>query len=74
MSGRSRSLKLVRMPGLTPTAASLVASVFNLDGRPRYIHAGWFLISVANLVIILTMIAVFAIAIAVPFPRDRKKK
>ena len=54
--------------------AFLLAWVVDLNGRPRYIHSGWFLISVANLVIILTMIAVFAIAIAVPFPRDRKRK
>ncbi len=62
------------MFGFIPTVAGLVASVFNLDGRPRYIHAGWFLISVANLVIVLAMIAVFAIAIALPFPRDRRKQ
>jgi hypothetical protein len=52
--------------------ATLIAAVVNLDGRPRYVHSGWFLISVANLVVVLAMIAVFAIAIAIPFPRDRK--
>lgn len=54
--------------------ASLIAAVVNLDGRPRYIHSGWFLISVANLVVVLAMIAVFALAIALPFPRDRKRR
>jgi hypothetical protein len=53
--------------------ARLIGAVINLDGRPRYVHSGWFLISVANLVIILAMIAVFALAIALPFPRERKR-
>ncbi|MBV8080960.1 MAG: hypothetical protein JO186_11375 [Actinobacteria bacterium] len=51
--------------------AALVGAVVNLDGRPRYIHSGWFLISTANLVVIVAMLAVFALAIAAPFPRDR---
>ena len=53
--------------------AGLISAVVNLDGRPRYVHSGWFLISVANLVIVLAMIAVFALAIALPFPRERKR-
>jgi uncharacterized membrane protein len=49
----------------------LVAALVNL-GRPgHYIHWGWFHISVANFVVILLMIAVFALAIAVPFVRVR---
>jgi len=51
---------------------SLLAALVPLDGRPRYVHHGWFLISVANLVVIVAMIAVFALAIALPFPGDRK--
>ena len=53
-----------------PGATMLVASLFSLNGRPRYIHEGWFLISVANLTVILLMIAVFCLALALPFPRD----
>jgi hypothetical protein len=53
--------------------ATLISAVVNLDGRPRYVHSGWFLISFANLVVVLAMIAVFAIAIALPFPRARKR-
>ena len=52
---------------------SLLASLIDLNGRPRYIHSGWFLISIANLVVILTMIAVFAVALVVPFPKDGSK-
>jgi len=50
----------------------LLLSVFSLDGRPRYIHTGWFLISVANLVVVLVMLALFALAIALPFPHGGK--
>ena len=54
--------------------AAALGAVVDLDGRPHYIHSGWFLISVANLGVILAMIAVFALAIALPFPRDRGEK
>jgi hypothetical protein len=50
---------------------SSVASMISLNGRPHYLQSGWFLISVANLVVIVAMIAVFALAIAIPFPRGR---
>jgi hypothetical protein len=62
--------KLLRMPSLAP----LVAAVFHLDGRPRYVHSGWFLISVPNLIVILLMIVVFVLAIVIPFPHSRKKQ
>jgi hypothetical protein len=61
---------------LATAAASLghglLAAVVDLDGRPRYLHSGWFLISAANLAVIVAMIVVFALAIALPFPRDRR--
>ncbi len=57
---------------LTSLAQLPVAAVIDLSGRPRYLHSGWFLISVANLVVIVAMIVVFALAIWLPFPRDRE--
>jgi hypothetical protein len=54
--------------------AEFLGAVVDLNGRPHYIHSGWFLISVANLVVILLMILVFALAIALPFPRDREQQ
>jgi hypothetical protein len=53
---------------------SLVGAVINLNGRPHYVHSGWFLISVANLAVIVAMIVVFALAIALPFPRAKKER
>ena len=57
-------------PALT-LGHGLLGAVVDLNGRPRYLHSGWFLISAANLAVILAMIGVFALAIAIPFPRDR---
>jgi hypothetical protein len=53
-------------------AVGLLAAVFDLNGRPRYIHSGWFLISVGNLVVIALMIAVFVLALVLPFPGRRR--
>jgi hypothetical protein len=52
-------------------AVQPLASLFSLNGRPRYLHAGWFLISVANLVVIVTMIVVFVLALFLPFPHGK---
>ena len=51
---------------------SVLGAVIDLNGRPHYLHSGWFLLSVANLVVILLMIAVFLLAILVPFPGRKK--
>jgi hypothetical protein len=51
----------------------VVASVFDLNGSPRYFHQGWFLISYGNLAVIVLMIAVFALAIWLPFPGSKRK-
>jgi hypothetical protein len=62
-------------------ALSLSASWFSglplasiLGGKPHYVHFGWFVISVANLVVIGLMIVVFVLAIVLPFPGHRGKK
>ena len=60
--------------GLWPTLprmsmAKLAGAVIDLNGAPRYLHHGWFLISYANLLVIGLMIVVFALAIWLPFPR-----
>jgi hypothetical protein len=52
---------------------ALLSAVIPLDGRPRYIHHGWFLISTANLVVIVAMVVVFALAIVVPFPGGKQR-
>ena len=53
---------------------AILAALIDLAGRPHYLHSGWFLISIANLVVIVAMVVVFVLAIVVPFPRDRSRR
>ena len=41
---------------------------------PHYVHWGFVQISVANLVVIALMIAVFVVAVLAPFPGRRRDK
>jgi hypothetical protein len=50
---------------------ALVAALINLNGSGHYIHWGFIQISVANFVVIILMIAVFVLAILLPFPRRK---
>ena len=43
-------------------------AVFDLNGPAHYVHWHFFQMSVANIVVILLMIAVFVAAILLPFP------
>jgi len=49
----------------------LVEALISLGGKPHSTHAGWFLISVANLVVIVLMIVAFLLALFLPFPGER---
>ncbi len=49
----------------------LLAALINLNGPGHYVHWGFIQISVANLVVILLMVAVFVLAILLPFPRRK---
>jgi hypothetical protein len=48
------------------------AAVFDLSGEPTYVHWHFFQMSVANVGVILLMIAVFIAAILLPFPKRRR--
>lgn len=50
---------------------ALLAALINLNGSGHYIQWGFVQISVANLVVIVLMIAVFVLAILLPFPRRK---
>jgi hypothetical protein len=52
--------------------ASIVGALVNLDHPAHTIHRGWFLISIANLVVIALMVLVFILAVALPFPGRRR--
>jgi hypothetical protein len=49
---------------------SLLGSLINLNGSGHYVHWGFVQISVANLVLIGLMVAVFVAAILIPFRRN----
>jgi hypothetical protein len=50
----------------------LLGALVNLNGSGRYIHWGFIQISVANFVVIILMIAVFVLAILLPFPKRKR--
>ncbi len=39
-----------------------------------YIHIGWFQISITNLLVILSMLAIFGLALVLPFPGNKSSK
>jgi hypothetical protein len=47
----------------------MTAAIFNLNHPAHTVHWHFFTMSVANLVVIVVMLAVFAIAILAPFPK-----
>jgi hypothetical protein len=53
---------------------TLVASAIDLNHPGHYLHWGVIQISVANLIVIGLMVAVFVLAILLPFPKDRSKR
>jgi hypothetical protein len=48
-------------------------ALFDLSHPAEYLHWHFFQMSVANLVVILLMIAVFVAAILIPFPKRRRE-
>jgi hypothetical protein len=50
---------------------ALMGALINLNGNGTYIHWGFIQLSVANFVVILSMIVVFVLAILLPFPRRK---
>ena len=52
----------------------MIAALVNLNHTGHYLHWGFIQMSVANLVVILLMIVVFAAAIAIPFRAGRRHR
>ena len=51
-----------------------LGAVFDLTGRPQYVHWHFFQMSVTNLGVIVLMIVVFWLAILLPFPASRRRR
>lgn len=45
-----------------------------LDAPAHYFSWGWLSVSLPNLIMILIMIALFVLALLLPFPRDHSSK
>ena len=52
---------------------SLLGAVIDLNGPQRSVHWGRFLMSLANLTVIAVMVAVFVLAIFLPYPGRRRR-
>lgn len=53
--------------------AGLLASVVNLDQPGHFIHWWVIQLSLANLLVIASMVLVFVLALLVPFPKPRAR-
>jgi hypothetical protein len=62
----SRSLSWGRSWPIAP-------AIFNLNHPARYVHWHFFQMSVANIAVIVLMIAVFVAAILLPLPRRSRE-
>jgi hypothetical protein len=59
--------------GLVFAAGVALAAPINLNHTGHYVHWGVVQISVANLVVIVLMVVVFAAALLLPFPKGRRR-
>ena len=50
------------------------AAPVDLNGPGHYVHWGVIQVSVANLVVVGIMVAVFVLALVLPFPKGRGRK
>jgi len=46
-----------------------MAAVFNLNHHASYVHWHFFQMSASNIIVIVLMLIVFAVAILAPFPK-----
>jgi hypothetical protein len=58
---------------MAPAAHVVFAALFDLSHPAHYLHWHFFQMSVANVIVIVLMIAVFIAAILIPFPRRRRE-
>ena len=62
------------MSTLALVFGSLFGALVNLDKPGNYIHWGFIQMSYGNLIVILTMIVVFLLAIFLPFKTHKDKE
>lgn len=58
---------------MAPPVHVVFAALFDLSHPAHYLHWHFFQMLVANVVVILMMMAVFVAAILIPFPKRRRE-
>jgi hypothetical protein len=53
---------------------TLAPAIFNLNDPAHYVHWHFFQMSVANVIVVVLMIAVFVAAILLPFPHRGRER
>jgi hypothetical protein len=56
------------------TSAGVLGAVFNLNHPAHVVHWHFFQMSVSNIVVIVLMLVVFALAILLPFPGAARRR
>ena len=56
------------------SSISIVATLLPLNSLGHYLHWHFIEISVANLVVIASMVVVFVVALVAPFPGRRRRR
>ena len=59
---------------MNPIGISVMGAVFNMNHPAHVVHWHFFQMSVANVIVILLMFVVFALAIALPFPGAARRR
>jgi hypothetical protein len=58
---------------MAPVVHVAFAALFDLSHPAHYLHWHFFQMSVANVIVIVLMIAVFIAAIMIPFPKRQRE-
>jgi hypothetical protein len=52
----------------------MTAAIFNLNHPAHTVHWHFFLMTVSNILVIVLMLVVFAVAVLAPFPGHRRRR
>ncbi|MGH2880499.1 MAG: hypothetical protein ACRDK4_12965 [Solirubrobacteraceae bacterium] len=72
--GRPRERSNVAFWALDRRRNGILAAVFNLNEPAHVVHWHFFEMSVSNIVVIVAMLVVFALAILLPFPGSARRQ
>jgi hypothetical protein len=74
MQGNARVRTELEGLAMLSNVSAAGAAPVDLNGPGHYLHWGVVQLSVANLVVIGIMVAVFVLAVVLPFPKGRGRK